>query len=58
MDHLREKLPKSSTFSPADVVQFKNLADNLMARLEKITAATHEENIAKQKEIAGLMAKP
>jgi murein DD-endopeptidase MepM/ murein hydrolase activator NlpD len=58
VDHLREKLPKSSTFSPEDVVKFKNLADNLMTRLEKITAATHEENIAKQKEIAGLMAKP
>jgi murein DD-endopeptidase MepM/ murein hydrolase activator NlpD len=58
VDHLREKLPKSSTFSPADVIKFKSLADHLMARLEQITATTHEENIAKPKALAGLITKP
>ncbi|MEO0040802.1 MAG: hypothetical protein RL329_250 [Bacteroidota bacterium] len=57
VDHLREKLPKSSTFSPDDVVKFRNLSNDLMERLENITAATHEVNVAKPKDSTLLLAK-
>jgi murein DD-endopeptidase MepM/ murein hydrolase activator NlpD len=58
VNHLRERLPKESTFSPADRIKFKNTSDEIIARLENVSFLTDEERKMQKLMFQKLRGKP
>lgn len=58
VNHLKEKLPMVSSFSSEDRKQFKTLAENFIARLEKVPFLTEAEMQERKKKFEAMRAKP
>jgi murein DD-endopeptidase MepM/ murein hydrolase activator NlpD len=58
VDHLREKLPQTSSFDKNDVYKFKELSNSLTAQLGKIGFLSPAETEKRKKELEAARVKP
>ncbi len=58
VNHLNETLPKTSSFSSSDNERFKNISDDLAARLDKVPFLSEEDSKRLKREFLSMRGKP